>query len=71
MDLANVHGFSVHLEVICGEGARVLMPFNVSVGIGSYTTIKVEDYNGEFHQLKRRETKCWVIWGLFVQAGLK
>jgi len=44
---------------------------DVSVDIGGYTTIKVEDYNGEFHQIKRKETKSWVNWGLFYQVWMK
>merc|ERR1712083_1124539 len=28
---------------------------DVAVDIGGYTTIKVEDYNGEFHQIKVKE----------------
>merc|ERR1711920_189207 len=39
--------------------------------IGGYTTIKVEDYNGEFHQIKRKSTKTWVNWGMFYQVWLK
>lgn len=31
----------------------------------------VEDYNGELHQIKRKETKSWVNWGLFYQVWLK
>jgi len=44
---------------------------DVAVDIGGYTTIKVEDYNGEFHQIKRKETKTWVNWGMFYQVWLK
>merc|ERR1712113_1376924 len=28
-------------------------------------------YNGEFHQVKRKETKSWVNWGMFYQVWLK
>merc|ERR1712222_95064 len=44
---------------------------DVAADIGGYTTIKVEDYNGEFHQIKRKETKTWVNWGMFYQVRLK
>merc|ERR1711997_26638 len=44
---------------------------DVAVDIGGYTTIKVEDYNGEFHQIKRKSTKTWVNWGMFYQVWKK
>merc|ERR1712117_316832 len=44
---------------------------DVAIDIGGYTTIQVEDYNGEFHQIKRKETKSWVNWGLFYQVWVK
>merc|ERR1719433_2479486 len=30
--------------------------------------IKVNDEYGEFHQIKRKQTKTWVNWGLFYQV---
>jgi len=45
---------------------------DVSVPVSAdYTTVKVEDVNGEFHQVKRKETKTWVNWALFYQVWLK
>ena len=44
------------------------MPLQVSVDIGGYTTVVVEDYNSEFHQLKHKETKSWVNCGRFIQG---
>jgi len=45
---------------------------DVSVPVGSgYTTVKVDDVNNEFHQVKRKETGAWVNWALFYQVWLK
>merc|ERR1712051_723169 len=34
-------------------------------------TIKVEDTNNEFHQLKRKDSGTWVNWAIFYQVWLK
>jgi hypothetical protein len=45
---------------------------DVSVPVGpGYTTVKVEDVNNEFHQVKRKETGAWVNWALFYQVWVK
>merc|ERR1712001_638684 len=36
-----------------------------------YVTTKVEDTNGEFHQLKRKDSGTWVNWAIFYQVWRK
>jgi len=52
------------------EAWDVFSDVSVPVGPG-YTTVKVEDVNNEFHQVKRKETGAWVNWALFYQVWLK
>jgi len=44
---------------------------DVEANIDWYTTIKVEDTFGEFHQIKRKDTGTWVNWGIFYQVWIK
>jgi len=43
----------------------------VEVVYAGYSTIKVDDSLGEFHQIKRKETNSWVNWGMFYQVWIK
>jgi len=44
---------------------------DVSVSIGSYTTIKISDVEGDWHLIKRKKTGTWVNTGVFKQVWKK
>jgi len=49
----------------------VFSDVSAPINTNGYVTIKVEDTNGEFHQLKRKDSGTWVNWAIFYQVWLK
>merc|ERR1711997_1001000 len=67
LTLQNQHGASIFT---CDQW-DVFADVSKPLGQSGYLTIRVEDENGEFHQIKRKTTKTWVNWGLFYQVWKK
>merc|ERR1712051_1117376 len=49
----------------------VFSDVSAPINTNGYVTIKVEDTNNEFHQLKRKDSGTWVNWAIFYQVWLK